>query len=151
MQKIPTKFFGNPVKTKSELLYLHYQVFREWGKARCSGKHKGIRSMKQGNKNYEYSSRSIKSCVWGTPRSSSGCTDEEEHAHTPEWTHTHHLTVHPGLFTRRKCLTRTMLSLRMILGTLQNYYFYFAVAFYISEKWFSTINICFLLKTLARI
>lgn len=105
MQKIPTKFFGNPVKTKSELLYLHYQVFREWGKARCSGKHKGIRSMKQGNKNYEYSSRSIKSCVWGTPRGSSGCTDEEEHTHTPEWTHTHHLTVHPGLFTRRKCLT----------------------------------------------
>lgn len=36
----------------------------------------------------------------------------------------------------------------MILDTLQNYCFYFAVAFCISKKWFSTINVCVFLKPL---
>lgn len=116
MQKIPTKFFGNPVKTKSELLYLHYQVFREWGKARCSGKHKGIRSMKQGNQNHDYSSWSIQSFVWGTPGSSSDCTEKEGHSNRHK-THTHpQPVILPGLFPRRKCLTEEKVVLREWFG-----------------------------------
>lgn len=144
MQKIPTKFFGNPVKTKSELLYLHYQVFREWGKARCSGKHKGIRSMKQGNKNCEYSSWSIKSFVWGIPGSSSDWTEGEEHANRHKQTHSPTPGHSAWPFHKKKMLNGgERCPLTMILGTLQKYYCYFAVAFYTSKKCFSTINICF--------
>lgn len=144
MQKIPTKFFGNPVKTKSELLYLHYQVFREWGKARCSGKHKGIRSMKQGSKNRDYSSWSITSFARRIRGSSSDCTEEEGQANTIGWP-THPLPVtRPGLLTRTNFLTEDngvlwegsgacyKITLSLCCGTL-----------YLWEKYSSTIVICF--------
>lgn len=144
MQKIPTKFFGNPVETKSELLYLYYQVFREWGKARCSGKYKGVVSMKQGNKNDEYSSWSITSLVRGIPGSFNAergrrntQTHADTHSHTP---------VHLSWPLHKKTMFNRgeWCPLRMIWGLLQNYDFYFAIPFCISEKCFSMINIFFL-------
>lgn len=85
MHKIPTKFFGNPVKTKSELLYLHYQVFREWGKARCSGKHKGIVSVKQAVRivsTVHEASPLSEAHLQSAPGPSAGTADRRERTHS---------------------------------------------------------------------
>lgn len=100
MQGIPTKFSGNPVKTKSELLYLHYQVFREWGKARCSGKHKGRRSIKQGRKKGDCSPWLTGSFVWGSWQCQ-GLPCEEEPTDS-QYTDTRALLRPPG-FSNRRC------------------------------------------------
>lgn len=41
--KARTKLFRNPVKAKSELLDLYYQIFRKWCKARGSGNKRNVR------------------------------------------------------------------------------------------------------------
>lgn len=129
MHKIPTKFFGNPVEAKSELLYLHYQIFGKWGKARCSGRHKGIDYVSE-TRPWELWAQHHMLCVRRTRSPDDGAEAEPPQTDMGKHPLTHSCSFTLGLRKKTRLKGEGCCPFSVILDQLPNYYFYCGILYF---------------------